>query len=53
MRDLDRSVRMNWNTYRHSLHSDVVKLLSRYQVVDLALKVVGVGSSARAAPSPC
>jgi len=42
--DLDRSVRMNWDTYRHSLHSDVLKLLSRYQLEDLALKVVGVGS---------
>ena len=44
IRDLGRSVRMNWNTYRHSLHSDVIKLLSRYQLEDLALKVVGVGS---------
>ena len=35
---------MNWTTYRHSLHSDVVKLLSRYRLEDLALKVVGVGS---------
>ena len=43
-RDLDRSVRMNWTTYRHSLHSDVIKLLSRYRLEDLALKVVGVGS---------
>ena len=43
-RDLDRSVRMNWRTYRHSLHSDVIKLLSRYRLEDLALKVVGVGS---------
>ncbi len=42
--DLDRSVRMNFDTYRHSLHSDVIKLLSRYQLEDLALKVVGVGS---------
>ena len=44
IRDLNQSVRMNWNTYRHSLHSDVIKLLSRYQLEDLALKVVGVGS---------
>jgi predicted hotdog family 3-hydroxylacyl-ACP dehydratase len=44
IRDLDQSVRMNWNTYRHSLHSDVIKLLSRYELQDLALKVVGVGS---------
>jgi hypothetical protein len=43
-RDLDRSVRVNWDTYRHSLHSDVIKLLSRYRLEDLALKVVGVGS---------
>ena len=43
-RDLNRSVRMNWTTYRHSLHSDVIKLLSRYRLEDLALKVVGVGS---------
>ena len=43
-RDLDRSVRMNYRTYRQSLHSDVIKLLSRYQLEDLALKVVGVGS---------
>jgi uncharacterized protein (DUF2252 family) len=44
IRDLNQSVRMNWNTYRHSLHSDVIKLLSRYRLEDLALKVVGVGS---------
>jgi len=42
--DLNRSVRMNWTTYRHSLHSDVIRLLSRYRLEDLALKVVGVGS---------
>jgi len=42
--DLNRSVRMNYDTYRHSLHSDVIRLLSRYRLEDLALKVVGVGS---------
>jgi hypothetical protein len=44
IRDLNQSVRMNWNTYRRSLHSDVIKLISRYELEDLALKVVGVGS---------
>jgi uncharacterized protein (DUF2252 family) len=44
IRDLDRSVRMNFASYRRSLHSDVLTLLKRYQLEDAALKVVGVGS---------
>ena len=42
--DINRSVRMNYASYRRSLHSDVVKLLSRYKLDDVAVKVVGVGS---------
>ena len=44
MRDLERSVRMNYASYRRAVHSDVIKLLSRYKLEDVALKVVGVGS---------
>jgi uncharacterized protein (DUF2252 family) len=43
-RDMERSMRMNYASYRRSVHSDVIKLLSRYKLQDAALKVVGVGS---------
>jgi uncharacterized protein (DUF2252 family) len=44
VKDLERSVRANFTTYRRSLRQDVGVLMDRYQLMDLALKVVGVGS---------
>jgi len=41
---LDRSFRQVLERYPHSLADDRRVLLSRYRLVDLALKVVGVGS---------
>ncbi len=37
-------VRSNFAAYRRSLRPDVLALVDRYEMVDMALKVVGVGS---------
>jgi len=39
-----RSVHSTFGAYRRSLRQDVAVLMARYQLVDVALKVVGVGS---------
>jgi hypothetical protein len=44
LREVDRGVRMNYETYRRSLRPDVKVLVDRYRFDDIALKVVGVGS---------
>ncbi len=43
-KDIERSTRMNYDTYRRSLRTDVKMLVDRYRFDDVALKVVGVGS---------
>jgi uncharacterized protein (DUF2252 family) len=42
--DLDRVVRQQFQAYRASLREDQRLLLDRFQIVDMAHKVVGVGS---------
>jgi uncharacterized protein (DUF2252 family) len=41
---VEKAIHESYAAYRRSLGDDVEHLLGRYQVVDLALKVVGVGS---------
>jgi hypothetical protein len=43
-KDLERSTKANYETYRRSLRPDVKVLVDRYHLDDIALKVVGVGS---------
>ena len=43
-KDIERATRMNYDTYRRSLRTDVKMLVDRYRFDDIALKVVGVGS---------
>ena len=43
-KDIERSTKMNYDTYRRSLRTDVKMLVDRYRFDDIALKVVGVGS---------
>jgi uncharacterized protein (DUF2252 family) len=42
--ELQESVRGSYTDYRSSMGDDVARLLDRYDLVDVALKVVGVGS---------
>jgi uncharacterized protein (DUF2252 family) len=42
--DLDRVVRQQFQAYRATLREDQRRLLDRFQIVDIAHKVVGVGS---------
>jgi len=42
--DLDRVVRQQFQAYRATLREDQRRLLDRFQIVDMAHKVVGVGS---------
>jgi hypothetical protein len=42
--EIDRLIREQFRTYRATLQDDRRHLLERFQVVDLARKVVGVGS---------
>ena len=42
--ELRRQVIDSWELYRDSIRDDRKKLLERYHLVDIALKVVGVGS---------
>jgi uncharacterized protein (DUF2252 family) len=42
--DIDQAVRQQFQAYRASLREDQRRLLDRFQIVDMAHKVVGVGS---------
>ena len=42
--ELQRQVAHSWELYRNSIRDDREALLERYHLVDIALKVVGVGS---------
>lgn len=42
--DIEERIRANLETYRASLSDDRRRLLDRFRLVDIALKVVGVGS---------
>jgi uncharacterized protein (DUF2252 family) len=42
--DLDQAVRQQFEAYRATLREDQRRLLDRFQIVDMAHKVVGVGS---------
>ncbi|MGN6173820.1 MAG: DUF2252 family protein, partial [Streptosporangiaceae bacterium] len=42
--DLDKSLREQFRAYRATLREDQRRLLDRFQIVDMAHKVVGVGS---------
>jgi len=43
-KDVGRSLKINYDTYRRSIRADVKVLVDRYRFDDVALKVVGVGS---------
>ncbi|HET7012679.1 MAG TPA: DUF2252 domain-containing protein [Streptosporangiaceae bacterium] len=43
-RDIERAVREQFRAYRATLQDDRRQLLERFQIVDMARKVVGVGS---------
>jgi hypothetical protein len=45
--DLDQVVRQQFRAYRATLREDQRRLLDRFQIVDMAHKVVGVGSVVR------
>ena len=51
--DLENSGRREFAEYRATLEDDRQTLLSRYRVVDMARKVVGIGSASARAASLC